>query len=319
MSSALDRDGPFPILNDALGLTATVEAAVNLGILDKLDGTPSGALDVAAALHIDPRTTLRLLDVLAETGLVERGHDRYTVPAANREVLAVLHSMWADLENNIRGGRGAIRADQSDAAAHHYPTLVEMMAHYVGPASLRAAELLARPRLRVLDVGAGAAPWSLAIVTQAVDCIVTAVDLPGVIETTARAVESAGHSERFEFLAGDAFSMDLPEAAYDLVIIGNLCHLFGAEANQRLLDRLATCLRPGGTLAVVDVIADETSGLGTAVYRLGLALRTSEGDVYRLADYHDWSEAAGLQPDGCHHLTKDPPLSLITAHRPSPY
>jgi ubiquinone/menaquinone biosynthesis C-methylase UbiE len=31
-------------------------------------------------------------------------------------------------------------------------------------AARRAAERLARPGLRVLDVGAGAAPWSLAIV-----------------------------------------------------------------------------------------------------------------------------------------------------------
>ena len=54
------------------------------------------------------------------------------------------------------------------------------------------ADLLAQPGLRVLDIGAGAAPWSLAIAAREPGSTVKAVDLPAVMRSTRTAVRKAG-------------------------------------------------------------------------------------------------------------------------------
>jgi Dimerisation domain/O-methyltransferase domain len=50
------------------------------------------------------------------------------------------------------------------------------------------------------------------------------VDLPDVIPTTRRMVEAAGLTAQFQFLAGDMFTVDLPQATYDMILLGNVCH-----------------------------------------------------------------------------------------------
>ena len=110
----------------------------------------------------------------------------------------------------------------------------------------RAAKLLP-PAGRVLDVGRGAAPWSLALVARDPACLVTAVDLPAVVTATRRAVRTAGRQRQFRFLAGDLYDIELGRGVHDLAIAGNLCHLFNGDANRRLLGRLYDALAPGGT------------------------------------------------------------------------
>jgi hypothetical protein len=58
---------------------------------------------------------------------------------------------------------------------------------------------------RILDVGAGAAPWSLAIARRNPRCRVTALDLGAVLAVTRRAVATAGQADRFDYISGDVF------------------------------------------------------------------------------------------------------------------
>jgi hypothetical protein len=70
-------------------------------------------------------------------------------------------------------------------------------------------------------------------------------------------VAEAGLGPRFQLLAGDLFQVELSVGTYDMAIAGSLCHLFDADANRRLFGRLYGALRPGGWLAVADVVPDE--------------------------------------------------------------
>jgi SAM-dependent methyltransferase len=147
-------------------------------------------------------------------------------------------------------------------------------------------------------------------------CRVTALDLPPVITTTRQAVEASGVTDRFEYLAGDLFQAELPEDAFDLAIVGNVCHLFSVGDDRRLLSRLIGTLRPGGTVALIDSL----SGPGVsdqAIYALGLLLRAPEGDVDPLRRYTQWLLGTGYQMVEAAPLTSRPPLALVTARRPS--
>jgi len=193
---------------------------------------------------------------------------------------------------------------------------------YLSEAVAAAAVVQTADRLGVLarldgGRGAGAAPWSLALAARDPACLVTAVDLPAVLPATRRAVTDAGCERQFRFLAGDLFDVELGRGAHDLAIAGNLCHLFDEAANRRLLGRLHDALRPGGTLAVVDVMpGDGPTPRWVALYELGLLLRTASGRVHPLAAYLGWLHDAGFEPPERHRLVDRAQGVLLVARNP---
>jgi hypothetical protein len=99
--------------------------------------------------------------------------------------------------------------------------------------------------------------------------------------------------------------------------VANLCHLFDEEANVRLLGRVADALRPGGTVALVDILANERGdGPRAAVlYALGLLLRTERGRIYPYSTIRRWLDEGGFAGVRRWRLVGAFPLSLITARR----
>jgi SAM-dependent methyltransferase len=181
----------------------------------------------------------------------------------------------------------------------------------------RAAQLLAgdgiAPR-SVLDVGAGAAPWSLAITARASGCAVTALDLAPVLEVTRSAVSAAKREAQYRYVPGDMFDVELG-GPYDLVLLGNVCHLFSEERNRRLLRRLRSAVEPGGRLVIVDVLPATRPDLArrVALYELSLVLRTEYGAVYPFSSYAAWLRAAGFAEIEQLPLGDEQGLTLVVA------
>ena len=172
----------------------------------------------------------------------------------------------------------------------------------------QAAALLTQPGARVLDVGAGAAPWSLALAARDPGCTVTAVELPSVMSSTRSAVRAAGLDRQYLLGEGDALDVDWDESAsFDLALIANL----------RLLGRVAEALRPGGSVAVVDILANERGDgpRGAALYSLGLLLRTARGRIYPYSTFRRWLDECGFAKVRRRRLAGRLSLSLITAAR----
>lgn len=296
----------------AVETAAAFDAARRLGILTRLATTPRTAAELAEDLRLDPRALGRLLDALARLGLLHL--DARGAFAADPVVVRCFELIaggWAELPAVLRTGTPGTRADTVDGAGHLYPDVVAVLATWFAPAAARLAELLSPWTGTVLDVGAGAAPWSTAIAAGDHRTRVTAVDVPDVLATTRRAVDRAGLTSQFDFLAGDVFTLDLP--AHDLVVVGNLCHLFDAERNRALLRTLRRGVRPGGRLAIVDVLpsADPAEQLAISRYELGLLLRSDAGQVYPFATYLGWATDAGFPALTPATLSTDPPLSLL--------
>jgi len=89
------------------------------------------------------------------------------------------------------------------------------------------------------------------------------------------------------------------------------------EANDPRLRRVAEALRPGGRVAVIDILANERKigARGTALYALGLLLRTARGRINPYSTLRRWLTEGGFAEVRRRRLAGPFPFSLITARR----
>jgi ubiquinone/menaquinone biosynthesis C-methylase UbiE len=313
--SAAEAAEQLTFLYEARAAISVIQASVDLGVLRRLEDGWADVDTLGRDCAIDPRSAPALLAVLVRLGLAESdGRGRYRARRGIGSGFLDLLGSWDGLAESLRAG--TIRRPRPPGEV--YPRIVNSLATLFAPAASAAAAHLAGGRhRRVLDLGAGAAPWTIAMATRDPSCLITAIDLPPVIESTRQAASAARCDRRFQFVTGDLFEVELDGAPFDLVVAGNLCHLFDEAANRRLFQRVAEWLAPGGTVAVIDLLSDEWRDPSRAVmlYGLGLCHRTTGGQVYPFTTYVRWLREAGLHGVERHELSAYPPVSLITARR----
>jgi SAM-dependent methyltransferase len=309
----------FVAFQDACAAAAAIHSARELGVIARISEAPANPPAVAADCGLTPQGAAALLSALAGLDLLKLGGDGRFRPAHSGLVqLVELLRPWAALQPVLRGRPLPANAATIAGAESLYPSVVSQIGALFRPSAEQAADLLAQPGLRVLDIGAGAAPWSLAIAAREPSSTVTAVDLPAVMRSTRTAVRKAGLEDRYEFVEGSAFEGGWGEpATYDLALIANICHLFAENANLQLLRRVADALRPAGRVAIVDILPTERGdGPRPAVlYALGLVLRTSSGRIYPYSTFRRWLGQAGFEDPCRRDLPAPLQFTLITATR----
>lgn len=307
---------PLDAVARAAGGWAALRAAWRLGVLDRLAANPTDPVTLARITDLEPRLTAAVLEALAALGAADVDADgRYRVPAELSAVVAWADRIYGPLADAWRQDVTGPRYDEPAGAAVHYPELVALLPSTATDLADEAAARLARPGLAVLDVGAGAAPWSLAIARRASTCHVTALDLPAVIDVTRDAVAAAGCEDRYAFVGADVFE-HLPDGRYDLVLVGALCHLFADDVAARLVARLASVLSAGGRLAIIDGLGDDDRDrAGRALYELGLALRTHGGRLHTSVAHRRWLTDAGLAEITAHRLSATTNVHLVVGQR----
>ncbi|HEX6481424.1 MAG TPA: class I SAM-dependent methyltransferase [Ktedonobacteraceae bacterium] len=309
----------WSFLQEAIATSSALAAAERLGVLARLAVGPADLITLARDCAISERGAHLLLAALSSLGLIEVDSDGlYRTALPDLAQVATWIAPWGQLTQAIRDDRPARAGDTPGGAEILYPEVVAHLGAWFAPAAEGAADHLIARGQRILDLGAGAAPWSLALAARNPDVRVTAVDVPAVLAVTRQVVAASGYADRFDYLSGDLFSIDLGRSAYDLAIAGNLCHLFDEAANRRLLGRLLGALCPGGTLAILDALPNERldGPRPVVLYALGLLLRTNRGQVYPFSTYVGWLREVGYEAVERIDLSGDLPISLIMARRP---
>jgi SAM-dependent methyltransferase len=305
-------------LYEARAASAVLEASMELGIFDRLARGSVDVVTLAKECGIADHAARAMLAALAGLGFAEPdGRGGYIGVAGDVIEFMELLRRWENLAEGLRH-RPKVSPSAPQGAEDAFPRTVRPLAAVCASAVEAAAEHLVGSGRRVLDLGAGAAPWSLRLAAADPDCVVTAVDLPAVLPTTRQAVTAAGCGGRFRLVEGDFFIIDLEEGAFDLVIVGQLCHLFDESANRRVLTRAARWLAPGGTVAVIDFLSNERGDgpRSMALYAVDLARRTPAGQVYPFSSYVGWLRETGYEKVERVELSSYPPVTLIRARRP---
>jgi predicted O-methyltransferase YrrM len=88
----------------------------------------------------------------------------------------------------------------------------------------------------------------------------------------------------------------LLQQQFDLVYLGHLLHADGWEMSPQLLARSYACLRPGGLLAVAEIVASEPRARHYAsnVFDLSMLMLTEHGVVFSRRELSRLREEAGF-------------------------
>jgi arsenite methyltransferase len=141
----------------------------------------------------------------------------------------------------------------------------------------RALELIGvRPGERLLDVASGAGTSAL-LAAREYGCLVAGVEYgEAAVVDAQRAAEPAGLCDRVGFIVGDAEALPFEDDQFDAVLCE--CSLCTFEDKPRAMAEIRRVLRPGGRLALADVVVDrarlpaELEGALAAVACIGEAL-----------------------------------------------
>lgn len=323
---------PTPVVDTfhAVIVARAVVVATRLGIFDAIAAEPLSASNAAARLGLDPRALEKLLNILVATGYLAFRDGRYRAtrlarkwlladsPQSLRDNMLLRVLEWEAIAMTEDFVRTGVALDVHERIAGDQWSIYQRGMRSL--ARFSAGEVAARLKLppaptAMLDIGGGHGTYSVAFCRRHSGLAATILDLPEAVATAAPLLAEEGLGARVVHRAGNALSDDLGEHTFDLVFASHLVHHFDAAQNLDLMVRAGRALKPGGVLAILDVLRPEAPGEGGqtgALLDLYFAL-TSNAGTWSKAEITGWFTRAGLAPAQAIALWRAPGLTVLTA------
>jgi 2-polyprenyl-3-methyl-5-hydroxy-6-metoxy-1,4-benzoquinol methylase len=146
----------------------------------------------------------------------------------------------------------------------------------------------------VLDLGGGHGRYARTFADAG--HAVTLFDQPEVV-----GLAKKRHGDVLQYLAGDFHTVETFGGPYDLVLLCNIVHGEAPEANASIIARAAQSVRKGGTMAVRDMLLDDTQDnpQSGVFFGLTMLLYTEHGKMPTVRDVASWFSNAGLETFRC--------------------
>lgn len=298
---------------EGLGRYYILLAALELDVFDTLQRLGPVPVETLADELDCPVDHLRsLLDGVVAQGLLDQFVDLYELndtakrylvsdgPASMADLIPVApgpHDNWTRLADTVRNGRPATPIEDDPAA--FYVPLVEGTFTTMFRCATRAdlkIRYSAMTAPRVLDLGAGGAPWSIAVLNGCPDGTAVINDLPGVLGVAEAKTAEHGVADRCEFRPGDFHEIDIEDDAYDLVVLGHVCRTEGVDGARHLIERAFRALKPEGRLLLADYFPDMERKFNPHAVLMGTTMMAStvKGFTFTHRDFSEWLTEAGF-------------------------
>jgi hypothetical protein len=299
-------------LSTAYWESQTLLTANRLRLFDVLADGDRSAEEVAAELHLDPRSTALFLRACVGLGLLQEKSGRFEnsgvaatflvtrSPAFMGNVIRYsdqLYGTWGKLEDALRSGRPALPAETylGDDPVRTRSFVQAMHERALGIARALVGILDLKDRRAMLDVGGGPGTYSVLLTERFPGLRSEVLELPGVAAVARDLVAAAGASDRVTLRDGDYHSAAFGTGK-DVVLMSGMFHRETEHACRSLIERAADCLVSGGLLVVSDVFTDEggTHPPFAAMFGLNMMLTAPDGGVHSDSDVKRWMAEAGF-------------------------
>ncbi|MGA8942621.1 MAG: class I SAM-dependent methyltransferase [Thermoactinomyces sp.] len=278
-----------------------VGAAVQTGLFDEIKNNSCTLEELATRLNLDQRALWMVVEALEALNYVTRDQDKIKLTEEADNLLfnpdseqytgySFMHTYhlvkaWAELPEVMKSGKPVSKKDVPDhtrhfirAMSHHAQKSAEPIADYC------LEDMPANPR--VLDIGGGPLTYAKAFARRGAR--VTVLDLPEVVEMMQPELDP---SLTIQMISGD-FTKGLPFGSYDLIYLGNICHIYGEKENRKLFLEAAEKLKPKGQLVINDMIRG--TGVWPAIFGVNMLINTETGGTWTYEQYKTWLADAGL-------------------------
>jgi ubiquinone/menaquinone biosynthesis C-methylase UbiE len=323
---------PLPAGYALYGMTSgrVLAVAQRLGLFSRLLDGGATAGRLAEDLGLQVAGTRLLCENLAGVGVVQQeGHTfalakrarKWLDPASDTYIGTWLEhtaSYWewyGDLERIVREG-GSFEIHREPAEDEEYWRVYITGQYEI--ARLSAKEVSKAIRLgdepfTLLDV-AGAHGWFSAQLCKRYETLkATVVDLPGSAAVGRAIIKKAGMTDRVEHREGDMFYADLG-GPYDGALVFDIVHHLSGEQVLTLLRRVRAVLKPGGTVAVLDMFRSDSERQRTSAAALGLLFHlTSGADLHSPGELADYLSQAGFSAPKRTKIRRIPDQDLYQA------
>ncbi len=324
----------FELFRGSYGSDLLTAAVAHFDIFGRLAASPRTRTELATDLQLSDRSTVVLTSALLAMDFLKlnaSGRLEVTQMAAEHLVagtafdvgnyigLAATSPSVLEMVERLRTGQpaglskdgaafiyrsGMKSAMEQSELAEHFTLALSGRAKNVAPYLADAISLNGCQSL--LDLGGGTGIYSIGFLKANPNLRAIVFDRPEVLKTAERFAREYSVSDRMDLLSGDMFEDKLP--AVDVILLSNILHDWNVPECQRLVNRCAAALNPGGRLLIHDVLLnDDLSGpLPIALYSAALFTLT-EGRAYSAAEYQSWMNSAGLHSSA-------PVATLIHCH-----
>ncbi len=292
--------------------TKILLTAVTLEVFSALGGKQRTVAELAQRIGADERALTLLMNALVAMRVLNKDGDRFANAEAARTHLVkgspqyvghllLLHDAewnnWGSLEETLRTGRSPVSRHVFEADPElgaHVLSVLHRIGQQSGPALAQRLELDHAKTL--LDLGGGAGTNAIAFCTTYPDMRATVFDLPQTLTVAERTVKEAGLESRITLKAGD-FNADPLGGPYDIVLMSDILHYQGADANAALVRKAFAHVTTGGRLVIKDRFLDPsgTSPAWTTAFAVHILVNTARGRCYTVSEARHWVEQAGFE------------------------
>ena len=308
--------------------TKILLTAVTLDLFTVLGDKELTVAETADRISADRRALELVMNALAAMGALMKAEGRFanttigrrylvrTAPEYVGHLLRLQDAEWGQWDQLER----AVRTGQSPMKGHLFETdpelgvevlsVLDRIGRHSGPELAKRLQLDGVRTL--LDLGGGAGTNAVAFCTAYPALHATVFDLPQTLKTTESTISRAGLGARISLLPGD-FNRDPLGGPYDVVLMSDILHYQGPEANAALVKKAFIHLNPAGRLVIKDRFLDDagTSPAWATAFAVHILLNTEQGQCYTVTHAARW-----MADSGFHSVTELEKTAVVQGVKP---
>lgn len=294
--------------------------ALKLGIFPAIEKGAKSVSSIASATGCSPRGVRMMLNCMTAMELLDKENEDYDLNNFSRNYFLpsseeyvgnlfihcdLLLKLWLTLPEAVRTGRSTLSFFTGEERERLNLNIVDALFQLHRVYAWRLVDMLKnndsflgghKAIIKILDVAAGSAVWSLPFALKYEHAEVTAVDFVSVLEVAKRCTRQFGVENQYRFIGADIREIEFGRNEYDLALLGHICHSEGADWSQGLIGKCFRALKGNGKLLIIDYIPDEErkSDYLPLLLAVNALLGTEEGDTFTLSQYKQWLLTAGF-------------------------